>query len=370
MTGNASALFQEWLSHPEVGPYWDSYNPTHDQYREITVPILTITGSYDDDQLGALEHYRQHLQHTTDTARALHYLIIGPWDHYRCGTPQLEFGGLRFGPESLLDLQKLYRQWYAWTLQGAPKPNFLLMPVAYYVMGAERWRYAQSLEAITSGHQLFFLAPGPPDLYTYDPRNSDGPEIQAEAQITSDSLVDTRFHEALGPHQFIYHTAPFAEDTEVSGFFELAAWIAIDCPDTDLYVSVFELTGQGSAIRLSTDVMRARYRGGLRSPKLIATEEPLLYEFQRFTFVSRLIRRGHRLRLIIAPMGRPIQASFTQRNFNAGGVVGEESAREARPVTVRLYHDAERPSVLKIPLGRALAEDEPTVPATALQQIP
>jgi len=69
-------------------------------------------------------------------------------------------------------------------------------------------------------------------------------------------------------------------------------------------------------------------------------------------------------------MGRPIQASFTQRNFNAGGVVGEESAREARPVTVRLYHDAERPSVLKIPLGRALAEDEPTVPATALQQIP
>ena len=389
MLGNASAQFQEWLSHPEVGPFWDAHNPKPEQYRDITIPILSITGSYDDDQPGALEHYRQHLQNAADTERAPHYLIIGPWDHYRCGTPQLEFGGLRLGPESLLDLQKLHLQWYAWALQGAPKPDFLRKPVAYYVMGAERWRYAQTLEEITDHHQRLFLdsegsadelfaagslsvepGRGAPDIFTYDPRISDGPEVPAESRVLSDSLVDTRVHWALGAHQLIYHSAPFDKNTEVSGFFEFAAWIAIDCPDTDLYVSVFEITEQGTAIRLSTDVMRARYREGLRIPKLIATTEPLLYDFQRFTFVSRLIRCGHRLRLIIAPIGRAIQARFTQRNFNAGGVVAEESAAQARRVTVRLYHDAERPTVLKIPIGRPIAADEPTVPAAALQQAP
>jgi len=386
MVGHASALFQEWLSHPEPGSYWNAYNPSAEQYSHIRMPVLTITGSYDDDQPGALEHYRQHLCHASDTERKAHYLIIGPWDHYRCGSPDPEFGGLRFGPESLLDLQKLHREWYAWTLQEAPKPEFLHKPVAYYVMGAERWRYAESLEGITARYESLFLdsagsahdlfqagslgahpGSGSPDVYTYDPGEIDGPEVLAETQVSSESLVEQRVHNALRGRQLVYHSAPFTQDTEVSGCFELHAWIAIDCQDTDLYVSVYEITAQGSAIRLSTDVMRARYREGLATPKLIETREPLLYEFQRFTFVSRLIRRGHRLRLILAPIGRPVHASFTQRNFNRGGIVAEESRDDARPVTVRLYHDATWPSALRVPIAHPVAEVEPRAPQAALK---
>jgi uncharacterized protein len=384
--GNASALFQEWVSHPEPGPYWDAYNPTTEQYRHLAIPILSITGSYDDDQPGALEHYRQHVRQAAALDRAPHYLIIGPWDHYRCGTPQAEFGGLRFGPESLLDLQKLHLGWYAWTMQGAPRPEFLQKAVAYYVMGAERWRYAESLDLVTARYDTLFLESagaandlfaagalvihpreGGPDVFTHDPRDTHGPEAEAESRISSDSLLDQRSHGARRGRQLVYHSAPFGQDTEVSGFFELHVWLAIDCPDTDLYVSVYELTAEGTAIRLSTDVMRARYREGLRIPKLLETREPLLYEFQRFTFVSRLVRQGHRLRLVLAPMGRPIQASFTQRNFNTGGVVAEESVRDARRVTVRLYHDAMRPSALRIPIGHPVAADDPAAPEAAFQ---
>jgi hypothetical protein len=42
-------------------------------------------------------------------------------------------------------------------MQGGPKPQFLQKPVAYYVMGAERWRYADTLEGITSQSQPYFL---------------------------------------------------------------------------------------------------------------------------------------------------------------------------------------------------------------------
>jgi len=44
-----------------------------------------------------------------------------------------------------------------WTLQGGPKPEFLQAPVAYYVMGAECWRFAQTLEEATSHHEIYFL---------------------------------------------------------------------------------------------------------------------------------------------------------------------------------------------------------------------
>ena len=39
------AIFQEWVAHPSVDAYWDSYNPTAEQYAKLSIPILTITGT-------------------------------------------------------------------------------------------------------------------------------------------------------------------------------------------------------------------------------------------------------------------------------------------------------------------------------------
>ena len=59
----------------------------------------------------------------------------------------------------------------------------------------------------------------------------------------------------------------------------------------------------------------------------------------------------HRLRLVIAPVGRLIDANFWQKNYNSGGVVSAETARESRRVTVRLFHDDTHPSALHVPIG-------------------
>lgn len=370
--GNPSALFQEWIGHPEPDDYWDAHNPTSEQYGGIEIPVLTITGSYDDDQPGALEHYRKHIAATSSAEpRPLHYLIIGPWNHSGTGYPRAQFGGLSFGAASVLDMDELHAQWYQWTMSDGPKPPFLQDQVAYYVMGAERWRFAPSLEEVTAAHEKYFLTSvggasdvfasgsldrnggsGQPDAYVFDPRDG-GLELDAEERASGDSLVDESLTLALRGRQLVYHSAPFEADTEISGFFRLEAWISIDCPDTDLYVSVHEIGAEGRSIRLTTDAVRARYRQGLRTPMLIQDSEPLQYLFERFTFVSREIKRGHRLRLVIAPMGRLIETTFAQRNFNSGGTVSEESAASARKVTVRLFHDSAHPSALLVPIGRA-----------------
>jgi uncharacterized protein len=109
--GSPSPLFQEWLAHPHEGPYWDQYNPTSEEYARLSMPVLTITGMYDADQPGALRHYREHVR-SSPRAREQHYLVIGPWDHSGTRNPRQEFGGLRFGRESLVDLSKLHLEWY------------------------------------------------------------------------------------------------------------------------------------------------------------------------------------------------------------------------------------------------------------------
>jgi putative CocE/NonD family hydrolase len=368
LVGNPSPIFQEWLKHPHVDAYWDRYNPTAEQYAKLELPILTITGSHDGDQPGALMHYREHMRHASPAARAAHYLIIGPWDHAGTRTPQAKFGGLELGPASLLDLPKLHLDWYAWTMQGGAKPQFLQKNVAYYVMGAEKWRYADTLDAVTAQHRAYFLAStgeaadvfasgrlgdasrGGPDRYRYDPTDRSGAALES---TQAPELTDQRAVYARSGRQLVYHTEPFAQPAQISGFFKLSAWIAIDQPDTDFAASVYEVRADGSSIFMANDLMRARYRESLREPKLIRSREPLRYDFERFSFVSREVRAGSRLRLVIAP----VDSIYSERNVNSGGEVAQETIAAARTVTVTLFHDRSRPSALYAPLGQPDVSD-------------
>jgi uncharacterized protein len=363
--GFHSEAFQEWLAHPDLDAYWDAYNPTPEQYATLTLPVLTITGIYDGDQPGALKHYAQHLRHAPASEAARHYLVIGPWDHAGTRTPAVEFCGLKVGPASLIDLPELHLQWYAWTMQQGPKPPFLRQRVAYYVMGAERWRHADSVESITrrtEPHNLsstgnptdpfasgtLGAAPGEraePDHYRYDPRDVSLAEL--ESTVDPENRTDARLTYAAVGRRLIYHSAPFADDVEINGFFALNVWLAIDQPDTDFRAAVYEVGVDGSVVQLAADSLRARYRDDPRRARLIDTHEPLNYRFERFTFVARRIVRGARLRLVFGP----IDSIYSQRNFNAGGIVASETRADARTVTVRLFHDARHPSALHVPLG-------------------
>lgn len=367
VVGNFSTKFQEWISHPRQDAYWDAMNPTDEQFARMNLPILTITGHYDGDQPGAMEFYKRHMLHASAEARDQHYLIIGPWDHAGTRTPKKEFGGLKLDDASLLDMNKLHKEWYDWTLKGGKKPDFLKKRVAYYVVGAEEWEYADSLEAIATSRSRFYLnsvggrandafhsgsltenkpAKSEPDQYTYDPLDTRPGELQREE--TEDYITDQQDALNLFGNGLVYHSEAFTEDTEVTGYLRFVAWIAIDVPDTDFAVTLYEIMSDGTSIRLTRDWMRARYRESLREEKLVTPGEIYPYEFKGFYFFSRQIAQGSRLRLVL----KSPNSILIQKNYNSGGVVAQESAEDARTALITLYHDAEHPSFLELPVAR------------------
>jgi uncharacterized protein len=368
IVGNPSPVFQTWVAHPMIDAYWDSYNPTAEQLAKLDMPILTITGQYDGDQPGALAHYRAHMAHGSAHARAQHYLIIGPWDHAGTRTPKADVAGLTFGKASLLDLNKLHKDWYDWTMKSGAKPEFLKDRVAYYVLGegAEDWRYAGSLEAATSELRPLYLdsrdgvandvfasgalgaakaSRSKPDRYVYDPLDTSSASIQAVE--VPNMLTDQRLMLQQAGKQLVYHTAPFQKAVDIAGAFKFSAWIAIDQPDTDFYVSVSEVQPDGTAVFLSDDMLRARYRASSRAGQLVPKGSVVRYDFDKFMWVARRIQAGSRLRLIIAPLN----SMYTEKNYNAGGIVAEETGKDARKVTVSLYHDAQHPTALFVPIA-------------------
>jgi putative CocE/NonD family hydrolase len=367
IAGNTSTVFKKWLEHPQPDAYWDAMYPTPEQFARIDIPILTITGHYDGDQTGALHYYRDHMRYGSAAARERHYLIAGPWDHAGTRTPNREVGGLKFGEASMVDLNNLHREWYDWTMKGGPKPAFLKRRVAYYVVGPEEWRYAASLEAVANHTRTLYLSstegrandamhsgtldPARPrgqlayDRYVYDPL-----DLRPGALETADnpnSLTDQTEPLNLLGDGVVYHSAPFDQDTEISGNVRLQVWIGMDVPDTDFEVGLYEILPNGGSVFLTGDALRARYRESLRQPSPVDPGQIVKYEFRSFTWFSRRIAKGSRLRLML----RSPNSIRVEKNYNSGGVVANESAKDARTAHVSLYHDAEHASYLELPIG-------------------
>lgn len=364
--GLSSATFNEWIEHPHQDEYWDRYSPTREEYANISLPVLTITGIYDSDQPGALAHYRAHVRACPPASRHQHHLIIGPWDHPGTRTPQTRFGGITVSDASRLDLDALHVEWYKWAFGEGEKPRFLSQRITYYMMGADEWRYADSLESFSADQQVLYfndatsesdplssgiLAPylnagATPGQYVYDP--SDVGLAALERTIDPYDLTDTRLLDAAAGVHLSYQTPPLDADTEIAGFFRAQLWLSIDQPDTDFAVTLYEIAPDGASLRLTSDLIRARYREDARRPQIVQSNEPLLYTFDQFTFLARRVAKGCRLRCVIGP----INSIHAQKNYNSGREVARESMRDARVVRVRLHHDEQYKSTITIPLAR------------------
>jgi uncharacterized protein len=366
IVGNRTSAWHTWLAHSTPDAYWSAMAPGPSDYQRLTIPILTITGDYDGDQLGALTYYRRHMRLGTPAVTARHYLIIGPWDHAGTRTPKPDVGGLHFAQASVVDLNALHKAWYDWTMKDGPRPEFLKARVAYYVTGADTWRYADSLGAIAPTRRRLYLtsgsdgagdafhsgtladaapAAGGPDHFTYDPLDTLPGSLEM-ADIPN-YITDERGALNLFGDGVAYHTTPLPGDLEISGTPHLVLWLALDAPDADLAATLYEIRPDGQSISLTSELIRARYRDSTGIATAVRPGAIARYDFTGFTWFSRRVERGSRLRLVITCPN----SIYLEKNYDAGGVVAEESGRDARVTRVLVYHDATHQSYLEIPVG-------------------
>jgi hypothetical protein len=371
--GNPSVSFQRILKHPTADAYYDAMVPSVDQFKKITLPILTITGQYDDDELGALTFYRDHLANASPEVRAKHFLIIGPWDHAGTRTPTDESGGVKFGPGAIVDLNDLHRQWYDWTMKNGAKPEFLKNQVAYYLLapgnsGANgEWKYSDNFATLIANPRTFYLdskngdangvfrsgllsetqSKEGNDKFTYDPLDTKRGE-DTEGTEPNDKIagLDQRYALSIGKDGLVYHGEPLPKETPLIGCPSLTLWVSIDTPDTDLSADLYEIQPDGTSIALWSDVRRLRYRESLRDAKLVKSGEIVKCDFNPGLFVARKLMKGSRLRLVVSSPN----SIFWQKNYNSGGVVADEAAKDSHTCHIQVYHDATHASAAQLPL--------------------
>jgi putative CocE/NonD family hydrolase len=306
-------------------------------------------------------------------ARAKHFLIIGPWDHAGTRTPTDEVGGVKFGPGAIVDLNDLHRQWYDWTMKNGPKPTFLKNQVAYYLLAAGNtgangeWKYTDNYANLIANPKTLYLDSKNSDAngvfrsgffsekqpnegadeYINDPLDTHrGEEVEGAEPKDKTAGIDQSFALCIGKDGLVYHTDPLPKETPLVGCPKVSLWVSIDTPDTDLEADLYEIQPDGTSISLWNDIRRLRYRESLREAKLVKPGELVKCDFNPGLFVARRLMKGSRLRLVVYSPN----SIFWQKNHNSGGVVADETAKDARTAHVKVYHDAQHASAIELPL--------------------
>ncbi|MBU6187943.1 MAG: CocE/NonD family hydrolase, partial [Betaproteobacteria bacterium] len=356
--GFASAIYQRFLAHPTFDDFWRARAPSAAELQAISIPVLSVTGYWDSAQVSALEYWTRA---NAAGERNNQLLLIGPFDHGGTRHPTPTVGGLPIEPPGVIDMHALDVAWFRWTLQDGPRPEFLANRVTYFVTRDGTWRHARVLSQVASAVKSLYLTGGGPERrgqladrplrasatasYRNDP--ADFSKIDQGTWFVGSWVTHDRDVRALTDDGLVYDTQPLERALFLAGRPTVKVRLAIDAPDADFRVRLYEVAPNGGSVFLGQDRIRARYRTSVERAELVKPGRPYDYSFDRLAFMVRRIAPQHRLRLVIDTPN----SVHDQRNFNSGKPIAFETVADSKATVVRLTEGGSYAARIDMPIA-------------------
>jgi putative CocE/NonD family hydrolase len=368
VSGKKHPAFGTWLDHEAYDDYWRATS-VDEHYERYTVPILQVCGWFDLYAGGMMQNFIQLRERAgSELARANQHIIMGPWTHSQAGnTPPgtTNAGDRDFGLNALLNTQAIELAWFNRWLKGIEPEGEPLAPVNIFIMGADQWRDEQEWPLARTEWTPYYLHSGghantlygdgalsteqpatePQDSYVYDPENPTptmGGCNCCNPEIVPWGVYDQRPVESRND-VLVYTTPPLERDVEVTGPIVVHLYASTDGSDTDFTAKLVDVYPDGTAWNLCDGIIRGRARNGRGPAELLTPGE--VYKFDIDCWVtSNLFKAGHAIRLEISSSNFP----RFDRNLNTGAPIGDDAS--PRRASQRIYHDAEHPSHVLLPM--------------------
>ena len=328
----------------------------------IQVPVLISSGWYDMGTTETAQHYETLLQRTSAGTNNETNILFGPWDHRGNGyaVGELFFGF--FADSTIAGIPGLYLDFLDRHLKGDTSKS---APGArYFVMGANEWRSSPTWPPANHPRLMYLLSRGsangwagdgrlssepppaemPADRYRYDPLSPSpsfggryldlggsrsGPFDQRRVEERADVLV--------------YTGDLLKSALEIAGSIKLRVFVSCSTPDTDLTAKLCDVDLDGRSYNILDEFFRCRWREGFDKTALFTPGETYEFEIDLGPVAHRFLP-GHRVRLQLTSSAFP----HFDRNMNTGNPIGVDTEGPIAEVTV--FHDADRPSCLTLPV--------------------
>ncbi|MDA8314705.1 MAG: CocE/NonD family hydrolase [Actinomycetota bacterium] len=335
-------------SHDTLDEFWRSLR-FDDQYGEIDVPCLHVTGWYDlEDLLGAFHHY-EGMQ--ASPARDDQYLLAGPWSHVKSRYPDRECGGLDFGPDAAVDMDAEHLRWFDHWLKGKDTGLDSVQRVRVFEPGRNAWRGASSWP-LSNAERSFYLAPGRLDRsapeeetsteYRYDPEDPVITPMDIRRYPFEDVTMEQTAAEAR-EDVVCFTSEPLDSELTVSGWAALELYAASDGDDTDWHVKLTDVHPDGRSFRVTQGCLRAACRSSLERPEPLVPGETYRFDIELWP-THHIFLPGHRIRVTVTSSDFP----WFARSLNRFGHVAELA--EPRIARNTLRHGGTHLSCLRLPV--------------------
>jgi hypothetical protein len=356
--GRPNRFWKEEVAHAKLDSWWEDLR-YQNKYDRVRVPVLNISGWYDDEQVGTPLNYIGVTTKGSPAIRSSQKLLIGPWPHAINSSTKL--GTIEFGPTAVIDMNAYWLRWFDQWLKGSDSGFMKEPPVRIFVMGENVWRDENEWPIARTQWTKYFLhsngqantlsgngtlssaepASEPTDSYSYDPAKPvrfitdpsfaqiGGPDDYREVEQRDDVLV--------------YTSDALTEDMEVCGPLRVHLSAASSARDTDFMAKVIDVWPNGFAQRLNDGMVRARFREGMDKPSLIEPGRVYSYDLDLWN-TCQLYQKGHRIRVEVSSSAFPKY----DRNLNTGEALGQTT--QMAVAQQKIYHDREHPSYVILPI--------------------
>lgn len=354
-------FYREIIRHDRWDDFWASYS-MKGQYSEVETPAYFITGWYDNlvhEGFKCFQGWKHHAR--TEECRRLSRLLVGPWTHTAIGSAE-PFGDIAFGPQAAVDMPSEHLRWYDQRQRNIDTGIDSEPPVRIFVMGKNCWRAEHEWPLARTKYTRFYLhsngsansSNGNGELLLHAPKDQHADRfVYDPLEPVPTAGGQSMFADNTGPRDrrlierrddlLVYSTKILEKDIEVTGPVELVLYASSSATDTDFTGTLVDVHPEGLAVHICEGIVRARFRESYKEPTLI--EPDVVYKF-RFSLweTSNLFRAGHRIRLEISSSNFP----RFDRNLNTGN--GSATDTETRIAHQTVFHDAQRPSYLCLPV--------------------
>jgi putative CocE/NonD family hydrolase len=355
--------YADWWRHPPNDPWWE-WCELRNKYARVQAAVLNLSGWYDEayGPEGATTNFLGLLAARKGQAPRTQ-LLIGPWRHGVEETAETRVGERDFGSQAAINYDEVVLAWMDRHVKGISTGWNDKKPVRVFVMGRNEWTESTTWPLPGTTRTSFYLAAPRGDAKIGGLQKSVPAAADSFRSVISDPenpVVDPQSAYS-GPQDYsalaqrrdvlVYETPPLDGSVEVTGPITAEIFLACDCPDTDLWVRLLDVSPAGKALSLMSpglDVIRASFRepGGERS--LLTPGRVYRLELRNLV-TSNVFRKGHRIRIQVSASLFP---NFS-RNLHTGEL--ETTSAKMRKATVRIFHDKSRPSRLILPVLNATA---------------
>lgn len=380
LTGDSLAFWKELMAHPNYDDWWKARDPR--QYAgRIQPAILVVGGLFDaEDCYGAWNLYKA--IERQKPATHFNKLVMGPWYHGQwASTDGSRLGNVQFGGNTAAWYQEhIEVPFFNYYLKD--KGSLANLPEAtIFFTGENRWRQFAAWPSADVQHKPLYLQPGcvlgwsppvsttkPYSEYVSDPAHPVPYTGEVHYVRTRDYMTDDQRFAARRADVLTFETAPLTEDVSVGGTVTADLRVSITGTDADFVVKIIDVFPDdfsypgapkpnktrdaggphpmgGYQMLVRGDIFRGKYRHSFTHPEAFT---PGKVEQVRFDLpdIAHTFLKGHRMMVQIQSSWFPLADRNPQQFIN----IYEAQDKDFQQATIRVYHDAEHPSSVMLPV--------------------